>query len=130
MQARAKAAALKRVTRVCLSLPEATVESATGQHHAFRVRGRTFAYFLDHHHGDGRVAITVKAAPGEQGRLVAAAPERFFVPAYLGARGWVGLRFDVGAVDWAETERLLRDSYAFTAPRRLAASAASSLPAR
>ena len=43
------------------------------------------------------------------------------MPSYLGSRGWVALRLDVGEVDWAEVEDLVTDSYVQVAPKRLAA---------
>jgi hypothetical protein len=75
---------------VCGGLPE--VEERTGgedgRHIAFIVRKRNFAYFTDDHHGDGRLALTVKVVREQQGALVASDPERYFVPPYLGPRGW------------------------------------------
>lgn len=107
------------VVAILGALPEVVVDG--DQHLRFQVRGRTFAYLLDDHHGDGREALNLKAVPGEQAALVAADPARFFVPAYLGARGWVGLRLDVGEVDWAEVGELAHEAYRLTAPKRLAA---------
>jgi len=85
----------------------------------FKVRGRTFAYYLDDHHGDGIVGVVVKA-PGNEG-MIAADPERFYMPAYIGHRGWVGRRLDTGPVDWTEVTDLITDSYLAVAPKRLAA---------
>ena len=48
-------------------------------------------------------------------------PARFYVPAYLGARGWTALRLDIGKPDWAEVRELLTDAYRLQAPRRLVA---------
>ena len=82
--------------RICLAFPEAT-ERPFGGHTApaFRVRDKLFL----HCHEDGG-AFTCKAAPGEQGLLVAADPGRFFVPAYVGHRGWVGVRLDGDVVPY------------------------------
>lgn len=118
-----KAAALKRLRAVCKDLPE-TSDSASGradEHVSFFVREKKFAYLLDNHHGDGRLALTCKAAPGAQDVLVRGDPARFFVPPYVGAKGWVGARLDVERVDWETVADLLRDSYRMTAPKRLAA---------
>jgi phosphoribosylglycinamide formyltransferase-1 len=109
----------RKVREICALLPEATARER--QHIKFEVRGKTFAYFLEDHHGDARIAINVKAAPGQQPALIAAYPERFFMPAYLGPKGWLGLYIDRGKVDWAEVESLLTDSYRMVAPKRLAA---------
>ena len=110
---------IDRLAAFCLTLPEARREGS-GPHAAFRVRTRTFAYYLDDHHGDGIVGVVVKAPDGLPATLVAAAPDRFYRPAYLGPRGWVGLRLDA-AVDWAAVDALVIDSYRLVAPKRLAA---------
>jgi hypothetical protein len=109
----------ERVAAIVAALPEAT---CTGDRHlTFAVRKKTFGYFLDDHHGDGRVGVAFKAAPGEQDALVTADPERFYVPAYLGAKGWAAVRLDVGEVDWVEVRELLVDAYRLQAPRGLVA---------
>ena len=108
-----------RLVRLCHTLPEATVTDH-GPHLGFQVRGRTFAWFVDDEHGDGRVAVLCKAPPGENGALVASDPHRFYLPRYVGARGWVGLRLDRQDVDWGEVAELVTDSYRLVAPRRLA----------
>ena len=110
---------LERLSAICLALPEARRE-ITGRHAAFRVRGRTFVYFLDDHHGDGIVGLNAKAAPGAAEMLIAEDPERFYRPAYLGHRGWVGVRLDTGAVDWDEVAGFVVDSYRLCAPKSLA----------
>ncbi len=92
-----------------------------GRHLAFVVRKRTFGYFTDDHHGDGRLALIVKASQGEQAVLVASDAEHYFVPSYLGPRGWVGYWLDVASVDWAEVRELLAESYCLCAPKKLAA---------
>jgi hypothetical protein len=108
-----------RLIAICRALPEVTTHG--DQHVAFQVRGKTFAYYLEDHHGDGRVALCCKAAPGEQQALVAADPARYFRPAYLGARGWVAVRLDTGDVDWDEVAELALDAWRRTAPKRLLA---------
>ncbi|HTO54728.1 MAG TPA: MmcQ/YjbR family DNA-binding protein [Myxococcota bacterium] len=111
---------LVRFEKLCLALPEVTVERK-GDYAAFRVRKKTFAYFLDDHHGDGVVSMCWKAALGENEELAQADPKRFFLPAYIGHRGWAGLRLDVGKVDWDEVGSLVLASYCAVAPARLAA---------
>ena len=116
----ARSSRLERLTRICLALPEGTRE-IMGRHAGFKVRKKTFAYFLDDHHGDGILAINCKVLPGENTMLVAADPVRFYMPPYIGPRGWVGLRLDVGEVDWEEVAELAAVSYCQVAPKRLAA---------
>jgi phosphoribosylglycinamide formyltransferase-1 len=112
-------ARLTRLTEIALTLPEAT-RQIYGSHAQFLVRKKTFAYFLDNHHGDGIVAITGKVLPGDNKALAEAQPGRFYLPAYIASKGWVALRLDVGKVDWDEVRELLLGSYALIAPKRLA----------
>lgn len=107
------------LTKICLALPETTT-SRHAEHAAFLVRKKTFAYFLNDHHGDGIVAVTGKVFPGDNKALVAAQPDRFYLPAYLAPKGWVALRLDVGKVDWDEVAELVACSYRLVAPKRLA----------
>jgi hypothetical protein len=110
---------LQRLTVTALALPEARRELA-GSHASFRVRKKTFAYFLDNHHGDGIVAVTCKVLPGENAALAKAQSKRYYLPAYIGSRGWVALRLDLPTIDWSEVRELLLTSYLLTAPKRLA----------
>ena len=110
---------LVRLTKICLALPQAT-RKKHAQHAGFLVGKRTFAYFLNDHHGDGIVAVTCKALPGDNVALVAAQPDRFYLPAYIGPKGWVALRLDVGKVDWEEVRELVLGGYRLVAPKRLA----------
>jgi len=117
-------ARLTRLATICLALPEATRDILGGRHAGFTVRKKTFCYFLDNHHGDGIVGLNCKVLPGDNTALITADPKKFYMPAYIGSRGWVGLRLDVGKVDWEEVEELVRHSYRLIAPKRLAASVA------
>lgn len=111
---------LARLSKICQALPEVARE-VMGSHAAFTVKGKKFAYFLNDHHGDGIVAVTCKVGPGDNQVLASAQPDRFYLPAYIGPRGWVALRLDRGEIDWDEVSELLADSYRRTAPKRLAA---------
>ena len=53
--------------------------------------------------------------------LAAASPEKFYIPAYIGSRGWGALRLDRGDIDWEEVSELVIGSYRMVAPKRLAA---------
>jgi phosphoribosylglycinamide formyltransferase-1 len=110
---------LARVTEIALAYPE-TSRQIHGSHAQFLVRKKTFAYYLNNHHGDGVIAITGKVLPGDNKALAAAQPRRFYLPAYIGSRGWVALRLDVGKIDWTEVRELLLSSYALIAPKPLA----------
>jgi hypothetical protein len=110
---------LARLMRICLALPEAIQEPAA-RHATFLVRKHVFAYYLNDHHGDGIVSVCCKVLPGDNEALIAAHPERFYMPAYIGPRGWVALRLDVGGLDWNEVAELVVGSYQSIAPKRLA----------
>jgi predicted DNA-binding protein (MmcQ/YjbR family) len=107
---------LARVTEICLAFPETTIERS-GSHATFKVRKKVFAYFLNDHHGDGKVAVCCKTRLGEHEDLARADPEKFYVPAYIGSRGWVGIRIDKGRVNWKEIEGFIRASFRSVAPK-------------
>ena len=120
---RAKASAeerLNRLSTLCLALPETSRENK-GEHAAFLVRKKIFAYYVNNHHGDNKVALWCKVLAGENKFLVESDPDRFFLPAYVASRGWVGLRLDLATVDWAEVKELILGSYLQAAPRKLQA---------
>jgi hypothetical protein len=86
------------------------------------LRGKRFAWFLVDHHGDGRLALWVKAPAGDQQALTSADPERFFVPPYLGPSGWVGANLDDASnPDWEEVTGLLEQAWRMSAGKRLIA---------
>jgi len=107
-----------RVTAICAELPGAHHEDS-GDHMIYRVRGKVFAYYLDDHHGDGIVSVCVKSGAGENVDRARREPERFYLPAYIGPRGWFGLRLDRGRVDWREVAEVVTRSYRLTAPKSL-----------
>ena len=106
----------ERVTAICRALPS-TEHTDQGDHAIYRVRGKVFAYFLDDHHGDGIVSVCVKAELGENVDRARLEPERFYLPAYIGPRGWFGLRLDRGRVDWREVAEVVERSFRLTAPK-------------
>jgi hypothetical protein len=113
---------LTAVRRACLVLPE-VVERPSHGSPAWFVRGKkTFVMFADHHHGDPHTAIWAAAPPGVTVELVAAEPARFFVPPYVGHRGWLGLRLDLpgpDALDETELAGITADAYRQVAPKTL-----------
>ncbi|MGO9948025.1 MAG: MmcQ/YjbR family DNA-binding protein [Steroidobacteraceae bacterium] len=116
--AKREAQILKKLAEICLNLPEAQ-RRVSGDHADFRVRGKVFAYFLNNHHGDGMVSVCCKAALGENVDRASREPQRFYLPAYIGLRGWFGLRLDGEAIDWSEVRNLVELSYELVAPKRL-----------
>lgn len=104
-------AAFERVSGICQRLAGSECERETWSA-TFRAKKKPYAYFNDNHHGDGIIGVWVRVDEGENARLAAASPERYFVPPYLGPRGWVGLRLDTKQVDWDEVAARLATSHA------------------
>ncbi len=101
---------LTRVTKLCLELPGASREMH-GSHATFLAGKKVFAYFLHNHHGDGIVSVCVKLFPGESQSFCASDPDRFYPPAYIAHRGWMGVRLDRGEIDWDEIAEFLKASH-------------------
>jgi hypothetical protein len=112
--------ALGRLTEICVALPEAKCERES-RHATYRVRKKVFAYFLDNHHGDGIVAACVRGDKRENARLVGKEPKRYFSPAYIGPRGYLGVRIDFARVDWKEVAERVVAAYRCVAPKTLLA---------
>lgn len=111
--------ALDRLRAICLALPNAHEVLAWGAP-TFRVRNKIFAMYAhaDNHHGAGRHAVWCNSTSLMQDMLVRSRPDRFFVPPYVGPKGWIGIRLD-RRPSWREVAELMRDSYRLTAPKRL-----------
>ncbi len=108
---------LPALRALCLALPEVTERISHGEPTWF-VR-KAFVMYAERHHDD-RVAFWCAAPAGAQEELVAAEPERFFRPPYVGGRGWLGVRLDTDP-DWAEIAEIVTDAYRQVAPARLVA---------
>lgn len=111
----------ERLIEICEALPETTYEAVANGHIVFRIRKKNFAYYLFDHHGDGMISFCCKSSFNEQRRLIRNDAETFFAPAYVGSKGWVGIRLDLDEVDWDTVTDLARQAYQSTAPRKLAA---------
>lgn len=110
--------ALKRVRAACLALPEVTERPSHGAPTFFVRDKKTFVMFHDDHHGDGILGIWCAAPPGAQAELIETEPERFYRPAYVGHRGWIGVRLD-RSPDWDELAGIVEDAYRQVAPKTL-----------
>ncbi|HEY2812514.1 MAG TPA: MmcQ/YjbR family DNA-binding protein [Acidimicrobiales bacterium] len=112
---------LARLTKICLTLPEATSNDEHPPHRGFVVGKKNFAWYTVNEHGDGRVALGVRAEAKENEALVASDPERFALPKYVARHGWVSYFLDLRnrPVDWDEVTELVADSYRLQAPARL-----------
>ncbi len=110
--------ALHHLKRICLALPEVSLRPSH-QTPTFFIRDKkVLCHLWDNHHGDGRLAIWCPAQPGVQSELIERESDRFFVPPYVGHRGWVGVRLDID-VDWDEIRSIVTEAYRVTAPKTL-----------
>ena len=100
---------LAKVRTFCAALDEVSEKPSHGAP-TFFVNGRVFAYFLDNHHGDGRLALWCASPPGAQAMLVDSDRDVYFVPPYVGCRGWVGVRLDRDA-PWPQITSVLETAY-------------------
>jgi len=108
---------LARLRKLCLALPEAE-EKIAWDDPTFRVRNKIFAM---HKIGDGRPSLWCKSDVSERDGLVESQPDVFYVPPYVGSKGWIGVRLDAPALDWARVSAIVFESYRRIAPKRLGA---------
>jgi predicted DNA-binding protein (MmcQ/YjbR family) len=105
------------VRKIVASFPE-TEEFISHGSSTFRVRGKIFATYTINHHGDGRVALNLMAPRGAQAAFVRLQPKVYFVPPYVGPKGWLGVELDKG-LDWKTVREHVRDAYEAVAPSEL-----------
>ena len=108
------------VRQLCLWFPE-SVEVLSHGSPNFRApgeKGKTFATYSVNHHGDGRIALIVHSPPGTQQFYTEGEPDAFFVPPYIGPKGWLGIELDKG-LPWTQIAKLTREAYENVAPKNL-----------
>jgi hypothetical protein len=116
--AKEAAAAGKKVNALVERLPDLVAEDSHG-HTGYLLRGKRIAWLVVDHHGDGRLALWVKAPKDEQEALVGGDPDRYFVPPYVGKSGWVGVLLDPASEpDWGEVDALLEQAWRMSATKR------------
>jgi hypothetical protein len=110
-----------RLASICEAYPETVASNRyDNEHLSLEVAGRRFGYFLYQHFGDdGRSGAVLKAAPGLQEMLADADPDRFWVPAFVGRHGWIGIRLDIEEPDWDEVADFVREAWLLTAPKQV-----------
>jgi hypothetical protein len=120
-------AALERVRAICLGFP-ATDEKLSHGMNAFFVRGKMFLSFVHDHHGDGNLGVWCKSSREEQRRLVADDPDVYFVPPYVGVKGWVGVRLNRPTTDFIALAILVEEAWLASAPKSVAQDDRTKLP--
>ena len=111
---------LEKLRKLCLALPETSERLSHGAPTFFIGAKKSFVMFHDDHHGDGRLALWVASPPGVQAMMVDEDPEQFFVPPYVGGRGWLGVRLDRDP-NWDEVAAIVVEAYRCVAPKKLIA---------
>ena len=99
------------VRTFALSLPEAEERETWGDA-TFRVRNKIFSMFDEQERH-----LWIKSTHDEQRALIAMNPVAFFVPSYVGSKGWVGVV--VSNADRGEVEDLITEAWRLTAPKRM-----------
>jgi hypothetical protein len=111
---------LERVRHIALALPRAIEKISHGMPVFFIEKGKTFAWYLDDHHGSGICAVAVKTSgPEEQEMLIGSRPDLYYRPPYLAPSGWIGMRLDSGDTDWDHVADRIAISWELVAPKRL-----------
>ena len=105
---------LKRLRTICLSFPETSERPSHGESAFFFREKRSFANTDTYHHGADHYGAWIAAPLGAQDVLVRSDPQHYFVPPYVGYRGWIGVTLD-NEPDWDEVERIVADAYALVA---------------
>jgi len=107
---------LRRVRRICMSLPETTEKISHGEP-TFFVRKKVYAMFANNHHNDGHIAVWLPAPLGLQQSLIHSAPATYFKPPYVGPRGWIGV--ELSAIGDDELAEHIREAWRMIAPKTL-----------
>ncbi len=110
-----RSSVLRRVRGLCLALPETSERMSHGQPTFFIGGKTTFVMYMDNHHNDGRLALWCAATSEIQQMLIRSSPECYFMPPYVGYRGWVGVRLDRN-LPWSEIAVLIEDAFLTVAP--------------
>jgi len=105
------------VREICLWFPDTDEVMSHGSPN-FRVAEKTFAIYSINHHGDGHLALWLPAPPGAQSMYTDGEPEYFYVPPYVGPKGWLGIDLDQG-LSWLRVADLVREAYVEMAPKAL-----------
>jgi len=104
------------VRRICFVYPETTERLSHGEP-TFFVRNKVFAMFSNDHHNDGHIAVLLPAPPGVQSMLIENSPEKFYRPAYVGVRGWIGI--ELSSISDQELANHIDQAWKMIAPKRL-----------
>jgi hypothetical protein len=106
----------ERVRRICLALEGASEKLSHGEP-TFFVGGKVFVTFANNHHDDGHIAVWLPVPPGVRDGLIPSSPETFFVPPYVGVRGWMGI--ELTHINDEELRFFIETAWELIAPTKL-----------
>ena len=109
---------VERVRRICMALPETSERLSHGEP-TFFVHKKVFVMFANNHHNDGHIAVWLPVPPGFQADLLEESPQVFFMPPYVGHRGWIGI--DLDQVSDADVKMHIHIAWELIAPKRVRA---------
>ena len=109
---------VERVRRICLALPETSERLSHGEP-TFFVHKKVFVMFANNHHNDGHIAVWLPVPPGFQADRLEVSPQVFFMPPYVGHRGWIGI--DLDQVSDADLKMHIHIAWELIAPKRVRA---------
>lgn len=108
---------LTQIRELCLSFPGTSERLSHGAPTFFVNEKKSFVQYHLNHHGDGKVALWCATPIGAQTILVETNPEIYYIPAYVGHLGWVGVRLDRNA-EWSDVKGVIQDAYLTKAPKK------------
>ena len=106
---------IRRVRRLCAALPETNEKLSHGEP-TFFVGRKVYVMFANNHHNDGHIAVWIPVPGGQQATMLKTEPSKFFMPPYVGVRGWVGIELD--AIDDEELAEYIYEAYRLTVPKK------------
>ena len=107
----------QRTESIVNSFPDALARPVAGAHLRLEIKDKRFGWYMEDHHGDGRLAINCKALPGVQAEMVARDPVVYHIPKYVGKKGWVGIWVDEPTVTWDQVRDLLLTAFEMSSPK-------------
>jgi predicted DNA-binding protein (MmcQ/YjbR family) len=108
-------ATIEKLRAICLELPDSTEQVAWAEP-TWRVGGRIFAQCDSRKGKSPELSVHLPASLGAQEALIESDPGRFYRPAYVGGKGWVGVVLD-GDPEWKMVSSLVRTAYDLIATR-------------
>jgi len=107
-----------KIVEIVSSFPEGACLPAN-EHLSLQVADKRFGWYMQSHHGDGRIDVNCKAPRGVAEILVASNPLLYHVPQYFGHLGWIGIYLDIEEIPWDEVRDVLFEAYKLSVPKKL-----------